>query len=75
VLHSVQMSNTLTVRLPPDLAEWLDRVARETGTSRGSIIRRELEKSRQSSGKAFLRLAGAMEGPANLSVRKGFSKK
>lgn len=69
------MGNTFTVRLTEDLAEWLDNVARETGTSRGAIIRMELEKSRKSVGKPFMRLAGAVEGPANLSARKGFSRK
>jgi hypothetical protein len=67
---SKQLSNTLTVRLPEDLPEWLDRVAQETGTSRGAIIRMELEKSRKSPGKPFLRLAGAIEGPANLRPAK-----
>lgn len=69
------MTNTFTVRLPQDLAEWLDRVAHESGMSSGAIIRMELEKSRKSPGKPFLRLAGAIEGPANLSARKGFSRK
>ncbi|HEY1203952.1 MAG: ribbon-helix-helix protein, CopG family [Bryobacteraceae bacterium] len=69
------MSNTLTVRLPEDLAEWLDRTARRTGLSRGRIVRMELERTRASGKQPFLRLAGAVEGPANLSTRKGFSSK
>jgi predicted transcriptional regulator len=67
--------NTLTVRLPEDLAEWLDETARKSGVSRGRIIRMELERARDSSERPFLRLAGAVEGPANLSARKGFSRK
>jgi len=69
------MRNTLTVRLPPDLAEWLDQTAQRTGLARGQIVRMELERARRSSKQAFLRLAGAVEGPANLSTRKGFSRK
>jgi predicted transcriptional regulator len=69
------MSNTLTVRLPEDLADWLDETAQESGISRGAIIRMELERARKSSEKPFLRLAGTITGPANLSTRKGFSRK
>jgi predicted transcriptional regulator len=69
------MGNTLTVRLPDDLAEWLDEAARKSGVSRGHIIRMELERAQKSSKRPFLRLAGAVEGPADLSTRKGFSRK
>ena len=75
VLHLKQMSNTLTVRLSQDLAEWLEQAARKSGLSRGGIVRMELERARKSSKRPFLRLAGAVEGPANLSTRKGFSRK
>jgi len=69
------MGNTLTVRLPEDLAEWLERTARRAGISRGGIVRMELERARASGKQPFLRLAGAVEGPAGLSTRKGFSRK
>jgi predicted transcriptional regulator len=69
------MGNTLTVRLPEELAEWLDETARKSGVSRGRIVRMELEKARTSSKQPFMRLAGAGEGPPNLSSRKGFSRK
>lgn len=70
------MGNTLTVRLPEDLAEWLDQAAHTTGLSRGAIIRRELEKARRSSSKPYLHLAGAIKNmPADLSMRKGFRRK
>ena len=75
MLHFVQMSNTITVRLPEDLAEWLEHTARKTGLPKGRIIREELEKARKSANRPFLRLAGAIAGPAGLSVRKGFSRK
>jgi predicted transcriptional regulator len=69
------MSNTLTVRIPDDLAQWLDETARKSGVPKGRIVRDELEKARKAEGKPFLRLAGTIAGPANLSTRKGFSRK
>ena len=74
-LHSEQTSNTLTVRLPEDLAEWLDQAARRTGVSKSVMIREALEKARSSPRRAFLRLAGTVTEPAGLSSRKGFSRK
>jgi hypothetical protein len=75
VLHFCRMSNTLTIRLPEDLVEWLDHVSRKSGLPRGRIVRMELERARDSAERPFLRLAGAAEGPANLSARKGFAAK
>ena len=69
------MGNTLTVRLSEDLAAWLEQTARKSGLSRGRIVRMELERARNASKQPFLRLAGTVEGPANLSLRKGFSRK
>ena len=69
------MRNALTVRLPEVLAEWLDNAARKMGVSRGSIIRMELERARNSSKQKFLRFAGAIDGPPDLSQRKGFARK
>jgi hypothetical protein len=75
VLHLEQMSNTITVRIPSDLAKWLDETARKTGVPKGRIVRDELEKARKSESQPFLRLAGAVAGPPALSTRKGFSRK
>jgi hypothetical protein len=69
------MGNTLTVRLPEELAEWLDETARQSGVSRGRIVRMELEKARTSSKQPFMRLEGVIDGPRDLSTRKGFSRK
>jgi predicted DNA-binding protein len=69
------MSNTITVRLPEDLAEWLNETATRTGVSQGKIIRDQLEKARTTEERPFLRLAGRISGAPNLSTRKGFSKK
>ena len=75
MLQLRRMGNTFTVRLPRALADWLEETARKSGVSRGEIVRMELERAQRSSKQAFLRHAGAMEGPANLSTRKGFARK
>ena len=75
MLQSVQMRNTITVRLPGDLAEWLSETAKKTGAPQGRIVREELERARRSEKRGFLRLAGAVSGAENLSTRKGFSRK
>ena len=76
VLHFVVMSKTLTIRLTPDLEKWLAEAAREGGTSRGKLIRTQLEQAQKSSAnQPFMRLAGIVRGPRDLSSRKGFSQK
>jgi hypothetical protein len=75
VLHSKQMRNTVTVRLPQDLAEWLVAASGKTGVPKGRIIREQLDKARASGERPFMRLAGVISGPADLSARKGFSRK
>jgi predicted transcriptional regulator len=69
------MGNTLTVRIPEDLAQWLEETARKTGVPKGRIIREELERARRSEARPFMKLAGIVTGPSNLSTRKGFSRK
>jgi hypothetical protein len=68
------MSHTITVRLTKALADWLERTAAGTGQSQGQIIRDQLEKARAGrTAKPFMRLAGTVRGPRDLSSRKGFS--
>jgi predicted DNA binding CopG/RHH family protein len=75
VLHFCPMSTTITVRLSEELAAWLEEAAARTGVSQGKLIRDQLEKARASGeGQSFLRLAGAVDGRADLSKRKGFSR-
>jgi hypothetical protein len=70
------MSNTITVRLPEDLAEWLRQAARRSGVPAGRIVREQIERAKSTGGgPSFMRLAGEIEGPSNLSARKGFSRK
>jgi hypothetical protein len=75
VLHSEQMSNTITVRLPEDLAGWLEEASKKAGVPRGRIIREQLELARRRHDQPFLHLAGSVDGARDLSARKGFAKK
>jgi hypothetical protein len=70
------MSNTLlTLRVPEELANWLAEMSRRTGLPVGKLIREQLEKARhQKPEPAFMRHAGSIRGPRNLSTRKGFSR-
>lgn len=69
------MSTTLSVRLPEDLAHWVEENARLTGRSQGSLVKEALERVRQADApKPFLALAGSVEGSKNLSQCKGFSR-
>jgi predicted DNA-binding protein len=69
------MSRTFTIRLTPELAEWLDETARQTGVPAGRIVRQQLERTKAEAGnQAFLRHAGKISGPRDLSSRKGFNR-
>jgi hypothetical protein len=69
------MRHTITVHLPEEIAAWLEATAAQSGISQGKLIRDQWEKA-MASGEAqgFLRLAGAVTGPKDLSRRKGFSR-
>jgi hypothetical protein len=68
------MSHTITVRLDPELAAWLEEESKKTGVPQGRIIRQQLERAKAGSAQRFMRLAGRVQGPKNLSARKGFSR-
>lgn len=75
VLHFVAVSRTITIRLTRDLAEWLAQVAERTGVPQGQIVREALERARAGAARGgFMRLAGSVRGPKDLSARKGFSR-
>lgn len=74
-LHFCQMSQIVTIRLPDELAEWLEESAARSGVSQAQVVREQLEKARASAGqKLFMRLAGSLEGEPDLSQRKGFTR-
>ena len=69
------MRQTITIRLTKELAVWLEDTAIKSGVSQGKLVRDQLEKARSGNGaQAFMRLAGTVRGPKNLSKRKGFSR-
>ena len=69
------MGHTITIRLNKGLADWLEEMSAKTGLPRGKIIRDELERARAvDSVPSFLRLAGSIRGPRDLSRRRGFSR-
>ncbi len=69
------MGQTITVRLTKELADWLEETAAKTGVSQGKLVRDQLERARAAAAsQAFMRLAGAVRGPKDLSVRTGFSR-
>jgi hypothetical protein len=69
------MSHTITIRLSEDLLHWLDDAAKRAGVSQGQIVREQLEKAKAGGGnRPFMRLAGSVRGPKDLSKRKGFSR-
>jgi len=68
------MRKTITIRVPDELADWLITTAEQTGVPQGRIVRDQLEKARRAQKPSFFRLAGAVDGPADLSKRKGFSR-
>ena len=75
VLHSRHMSNTLTIRLPKDLSAWLEEASARSGIPRGQIVRDALVAARaRKKVPRFMRLAGCIQGPGDLSQRKGFHR-
>ena len=68
------MSVTVTVRLDDETAEWLEAVAAETGLSKGRIVKEARATSRRRPKRKYMRLAGLISGPEDLSKRRGFSK-
>jgi predicted transcriptional regulator len=69
------MSNTLTVRLPEELIERLREKSRRTGLPVNRVVRQSLEKTlEQNTEPAWMKHAGTISGPKNLSSRKGYSR-
>jgi len=69
------MGHTLTIRLTPELAAWLEEVSKQAGVPQGKIVREQLEKAKtRDTRKGYMRLAGSVRGARNLSARKGFTR-
>jgi len=70
------MGDTITIRLTEELVDWLKSTARRTGLPVSQLVRDELERAkRENRDKPFMRHCGSIRGPADLSSRKGFSRK
>jgi hypothetical protein len=68
------MNQAITIQVPAELSEWLDTEAKRSGVSQGKFVRDQLLKARsETHSKKFMKLAGTVNGPKNLSQRKGFS--
>jgi hypothetical protein len=68
------MSRTEPIRLIEDFLTWLKKKSRRAGLPVNRIIRKHLENTTlRERNEKFLRHAGRLSGPADLSSRKGFS--
>ena len=69
------MSNTITLRLPDELLEKLRETCRRTGLPVNRLVRQSLEKTlADTSEPAWMKHAGTLSGPKDLSSRKGYSR-
>ena len=70
------MRDTLTVRLPDDLSEALAHEARQSGVSKGEIVRQAIADRLQRTGAASVmaRHVGVMRGPVDLSTNKAYRR-
>ena len=75
VLQYCRMSNTLTIRLSEELLKRLREKSRRTGLPVGRVVRESLESTLGDENEpAWMKYAGTMTGPKNLSSRKGYSR-
>jgi hypothetical protein len=64
------------MRLTDELLAWLKEMSQRTGLPVGRIVRQQLESAKAENGnQRFLALAGKINGPPDLSSRKGFSRR
>src|SRR5437870_1970807 len=76
VLHLCHMSDTLTVRLPDELKKQLRAAARRRGMPVNRLIREQIERLvRSSDSQPWMKYAGTLSGPRDLSSRKGYSRR
>jgi hypothetical protein len=70
------MEDTITIRVTSDLSAWLKSTARKTGIPVSRLVREQLERAKRETGnKPYMQLCGSIDGPPDLSSRKGFSRK
>ena len=74
VVQIGRMSTKLSIRLPDELARWIEKKAQASGRSKGILVKEALELIQVKEAKPFMRLAGKVKGASDLSSRKGFAK-
>ena len=70
------MRDTLTVRLSENLAEALQREARQSGVSQGEIVRQAITARLRNTNalSVMSRYFGVMHGPADLSTNRAYRR-
>ena len=70
------MSTTLTIRLGDQLAQALEREAKQSGLAKGEIARQALEARLQRGGtlRVMSQYFGTCGGPADLSTNKAYRR-
>jgi hypothetical protein len=69
------VNNTITIRLPKELDEWLEAEALATGLPKGKIVREQLQLARaRKERQRFLDLAGSVALEPGLSRKRGFQR-
>ncbi len=68
------MSSTLTIRLPEELIEQLRKKARRTGLPVNRVVRLAVENDLRHDEPPWMKYAGTVSGPKDLSSRKGYSR-
>jgi hypothetical protein len=68
------MRKTLTIRLGEEQEAWISRLSKQTGRPRGESVRQQIDRAMaEPRAQRFMRLAGTVSGPPDLSRRKGFA--
>jgi len=69
------MSNTITLRLPDELLVRLREKSRRIGLPVNRVIKQSIETALANEPEpAWMKYAGTISGPRNLSARKGYSR-
>jgi hypothetical protein len=70
------MTNTLSIRLEPRMAQALENETVQTGLSKAEIVRQALEKRLGKAGQTSVinRHFGVMNGPSDLSTNKAYRR-
>jgi len=68
--------STLTISLPEDAAAWLQENSVRTGRTADEFVLEQIKKARvDEDEKPWMKLAGCVSGPRDLSMREGFGER